>query len=283
MQLLTLVVFSALTYGNFMRRIRVLAVGIMLIVSLLPVASGAMAIDVGSNDATDQFVGSGEDLGQRQGSEGSQSEQACAHCQWMLGDPCSSLYNDIGCGTVTEGCPSGQEQRRRWFSTDDGHTWQDRGLTCVGGAATAIDPGGVQLLSAFERSVPQGLITWQPTVGVLPQVPVLFDSGQPPALAPSQHGLGAALVELSPWASWHWDFGDGGSLDTQIAGSRFPETQVAHTYRRGGRFRVTLTTVWTATYTVNGAGPYAVDGQITQEAQRWLVVGQGRAVLTPGE
>jgi len=266
-----------------MRRICLLAVSFTLIVWLVPVTPGAMAVEVGSNDATDQFVGSGDDQGQRHGAGGSQSEQSCAHCQWMLGDPCSSLYNDIGCGTVTEGCPTGQEQRRRWFSADDGLTWQDRGLTCVGGATTAIDPGGAQLRSAFERSVPQGLITWQPSVGVLPQVPVLFDSSQPQALAPSQHGLGAASVVLIPSASWHWDFGDGGSLDTQIAGSRFPDTQVAHTYRHGGRFQVTLTTTWSATFTVNGAGPYVVDGQITQESQRWLVVGQGRAVLTPGK
>jgi hypothetical protein len=266
-----------------MRRIHLLVAGLICFFLFLPVSPQAMAIDVGSNDATDQFVGSGKDHGQHPGIGESISAQACPHCQWMLGDPCSSQYNDIGCGTVTDGCPSGQEQRRQWFSADEGLSWEDRGLTCVGGAATAVDPGGAQLNSAFERSVPQSSITWQPRSGVLPQVPVLFDSGQPEELPPSTHGLGSASVVLAPVASWHWDFGDGGTLETQVAGSRYPDLRVAHTYRRSGTFTVTVTTIWSATYTVNGQGPYVVDGQITQKSHRILTVGQGRAVLTPGE
>ena len=242
----------------------------------------ALAIDVTGNNDTDQFIGTGSDQGQQSGAGSSGSNHACAHCQWMLGDPCSSAFNEFGCGTVTDGCPAGQEQRRQWFSSDDGLTWEDRGLTCFGGSAKAIDPGGVELHAAFERSVPPASITWQPKAGILPQVPVLFDSGQPQELPASNHGLGSATVSLAPTARWHWDFGDGGTLDTSQAASRYPDTAVSHVYRRSGTFEVTLTTTWSATFTVNGQGPYVVDGEISQDRIRQITVGQGRAVLTPG-
>ena len=266
-----------------MHRSKVFAVPLLALVVALPYLPQARAVDVGSNDATDQFVGSGSERDQQSGVSQSVSGHACSRCQWMLGDPCSSQFNDIGCGTVTDGCRQGQEQRRQWFSSDDGLTWQDRGLTCVGGTALAVDPAGEELRAAFERSVPSARITWQPPAGLLPQVPVLFDSGQPQELGAWTIGLGSASVNLAPSAIWHWDFGDGSQLDTQISGSHYPQDEVSHTYRHSGTFPVTLTTTWSATYTVNGQGPYVVDGHIIQESTRQVTVGQGRAVLTQGQ
>lgn len=265
-----------------MRRSRILVLLLLTLGVAVPYSPHAVAVEVGSNDATDQFVGTGSERDQQSGSSQSGSGRDCSHCQWMLGDPCSSEYNDIGCGTVTDGCPQGQEQRRQWFSHDDGATWEDRGLACVGGSALAVDPAGAQLHEAFERAVPAAQITWQPPAGLLPQVPVLFDSGQPQEAGASTHGLGSASVTLNPSATWHWDFGDGGQLDTQISGSRYPQDAVSHIYRHSGTFPLTLTTTWSATYTVNGQGPYVVDGHITQESSSQVSVGQGRAVLTPG-
>jgi len=199
----------------------------------------------------------------------------------MLGDPCSSEYNSFACGTVTEGCSSGQEQRRQWFSADDGLTWQDRGLRCIGAETAAIDPGGEELQSAFARSVPPAHIWIEPKTGVLPQVPAIFDSGQPQSLEPSTHLVGSVRVRLFPTASWFWAFGDGSTLETVISGSHYPKNDVSHVYQRAGRYRVQLTTIWRATYSIEGQGPFAVDGEITQESTTEVHVGQGRAVLTP--
>ncbi|MDD2817378.1 MAG: PKD domain-containing protein [Candidatus Nanopelagicales bacterium] len=266
-----------------MRRSRIFVLLLLALGVAVPYSPHAVAVEVESNDATDQFVGSSSQKEQHSGSSQSNNTHACANCLWMLGDPCSSQYNDIGCGTVTDGCPPGQEQRRQWFSQDDGVTWEDRGLTCVGGNTLAVDPGDAKLQAAFERSVPAAHITWQPPAGLLPHVPVLFDSGQPQDAGASTHGLGSASVTLIPRATWTWEFGDGGQLATSIAGSRYPQQAVSHRYRHSGTFPVTLTTAWSATYTVNGQGPFVVDGQITQESHANVTVGQGRAVLTPGQ
>lgn len=253
-----------------------------IVLGSVPWAQSAFAVDVSSDDSADQFIGSGQ---QAQASPGSgshsTSEQGCSHCIWMLGDPCSSQYNSFACGKVTEGCSVGQEQRRQWYSTDDGLTWQDRGLICVGASSVSVDPGGEQLRSAFARAVPGASISVEPKGGVLPQVPAIFDSGQPQSLAPSTHLVGAVAVRLAPVASWLWEFGDGSTLETGISGSHYPNTQVSHTYRRAGRYHVRLTTIWRATYSIDGQGPFAVDGEVTQESTSAVWVGQGRAVLTP--
>jgi len=267
-------------------------VRLLIVTSLLGLvvatwAPATFALNVGTDDAADQFIGSDQQwqASPGRGSSGSGSQDHagshCNTCQWMMGDPCSSEFNAISCGTVTEGCAVGQEQRRQWFSADDGLIWQDRGLICVGGAAASIDAGGAQLYAAFARSVPAAQITVAPSSGVLPQIPAIFDSGQPQLLPTSTHHIGAVSIELAPVASWTWDFGDGSTLETGIAGSRYPDTSVSHTYRRAGKYLVRLVTVWRATYRIDGQGTLAVDGEISQETTLWVGVGQGRAVLTP--
>lgn len=248
--------------------------------ALLAPATRAAAVDVGADDGTDRFVGSATVPGSPAG--GHPGGSACADCVWMLADPCSSQFNALGCGTVTDGCPTGGEQRRQWLSVDGGLTWEDRGLRCVDSRRQqALDPGSPALHEAFARSLPAVHVGVQPVVGVLPQVPTLFDSGQPAAVAASMHEVAGSRIELRPVARWHWDFGDGGALDTSSPGSAYPDLTVAHTYRLSGAYRVRVVTTWTATYLVDGSGPYAVDGEVHQEAERTIRVGQGRAVLLP--
>jgi len=261
--------------------LRIAAIVLVLLCGLAPVHATAQAVDISGDDASDQFVGSGSSAGSSGGGASpSRPGRGCSHCIVMASDPCSSQYNTIGCGRVTEGCPAGQEQRRMWYSPDDGHSWEDLGLRCVGGRPEArIDPVAQQVHDAFARAVPPAHITVQPSQGILPQVPTLFDSGQPAALDPSAHMLGGVQVILRPVARWHWDFGDGASLDTQSPGSRFPDLTVSHIYRTSGGATIRLRTTWTASYTLDGAGPFLVDGAITQESSLRIEVGQGRAVL----
>lgn len=267
------------------RPTRIVTLIVILLLSGLPLAvPRASAVDIGSDDAHDEFVGSGSS-GTASGAastpaRGSQPGQGCPQCVWLAADPCSSQYNALGCGRVTEGCAPGQEQRRLWFSPDAGQTWEDRGLRCVGGAPGASpDPAGQEIREVFARAVPALRPTAQPARGVLPHVPTLFDSGQPAALEASTHELAGVRVVLRPVARWHWDFGDGTSLDTQVPGSRYPDLAVSHVYRTAGTFIVRVTATWTATYTVDGSGPQAVEGSVTQHAQLAVQVGQGRAVL----
>lgn len=264
---------------------RIATVTALLLLGGLPLAAPrAGAVDVGSDDVHDQFVGSGSSgSGSNAGTtsgRGGQSGRGCPDCIWLAADPCSSQYNALGCGRVVEGCAPGQEQRRIWFSSDAGQTWDDQGVRCVGANPGASTTTATQeLRDAFARAVPPLRLTAEPARGVLPQVPTLFDSGQPAALQPSTHALAGAQVVLRPVARWHWDFGDGTSLDTQVPGSHYPDLTVSHVYRASGTFVVRVRATWTATFTVNGSSPRAVDGSVTQQAQLAVLVGQGRAVL----
>ena len=281
--MLGLLIYRQNSYRSTMRfLIKSLLLLVLLALSSMPWASPIYAIDVTSDDSSDQFIGTDQQAQTSPSKGGSSSvSQHCEHCVWMQGDPCSSQYNSIACGRVTEGCSIGQEQRIQWFSSNDGLTWQDMGITCVGGGVASLDPGGAQLRFAFARSVPEPSIRVEPSTGVLAQVPAIFDSGQPQALAATTHQLGAFVVVLTPTGFWRWTFGDGGSLETGISGSRYPNTQVSHTYRHSGRYQVSLTTTWRATYSIDSKGPFEVDGEIIQETTTEVQVGQGRAVLTP--
>ncbi|MDP2288787.1 MAG: PKD domain-containing protein [Actinomycetota bacterium] len=254
----------------------------LLVLLLAASASPAMALDISGDDANDQFVGSGQSGSNSTGGGASGgSHHSCTNCMWMAADPCSSEFNAIGCGRVIAGCPAGQEQRRMWFSLDYGLTWLDRGLGCVSSARGAVDrPSAQELHESFVRSIPAAHISSQPSQGVLPQVPTLFTSGQPATAERSTHRIGSQQIQLSPVARWHWDFGDGGALETSSPGSRYPDRTVSHVYRRAGVFMVHLRTTWTATYTVDGQGPFAVEGSVTQLASARIQVGQGRAVLS---
>ncbi len=251
--------------------------------------STAWAVDISGDDEHDQFVGSAG----RPGSAGSTSQggtaqhsagakQACAHCRWLATDPCPPGSSAISCGVVRQTCQEGQVARLTWFSADDGANWENRGLRCLGSAAGSNSgQASTQAVhESFAQAVPAAVIGVQPEHGLLPAVPTLFSSGQPRSPAPSVHRIGSLRILLAPQAHWLWDFGDGTQLATEASGGRYPDRAVSHTYRRAGSYLVQLRTTWTATYTVDGQGPYQVAGAVTQLASTRIQVGQGRAVLS---
>jgi hypothetical protein len=82
-----------------------------------------------------------------------------------------------------------------------------------------------------------------------------------------------------------WDFGDGSApFETTSVGGSYPDGDVTHLYRSDGRRTVTLTTRWSATFTVTTVlgtfGPWDVPGQpIAPSTSRTIPVREARAVL----
>ena len=271
--------------GRVPRHFRVLAV-LATVALTLTISTVCMpharAVDVSGDDANDQFVGSGQSTARAPGTGSSSgSHHSCHDCRWQATEPCPAGSSSINCGIVGSGCPTGQVLRLIWFSDDGGATWENRGPRCLGASGGADSrPAAQAIHERFARAVPAAEISCQPAQGLLPQVPTLFSSGQPAHVPTSTHTIGGRQIRLSPVAHWHWDFGDGAVLDTQLAGSRFPDLSVSHIYRESGTFQVRLRTTWTATYTVDGQGPFPVEGTVTQSATATIRVGQGRAVLS---
>ena len=81
--------------------------------------------------------------------------------------------------------------------------------------------------------------------------------------------------------TWVWRFGDGTSTRTGDPGGRFPRSGVAHAYRAAGRYAVHVRTEWSASFTVDGLGPFPVIEPVSQEQHVSIEVGEGRALLRP--
>ncbi len=240
-------------------------------------------VDISVDDAADRFVGTGGLVLPATVAADTRREVAnCNDCRWRLREPCAGVFAP-GCIIILHACAGVDEQLlRAWLSHDGGASWQNRGLICVSsGGPVTVAATGVAIQDDFERIMPRGRITFQPGRGVLPYLPVIFHSGQPQSVPATTYQVAGQEVVLSPTPSWGWDFGDGTGLTTQLAGSTYPDRAVAHSYARGGRFQVVVTTTWSATFTVAGLGPFPISEPVTQSEMAVVAVGQARGVLIP--
>lgn len=65
---------------------------------------------------------------------------------------------------------------------------------------------------------------------------------------------------------YHWDFGDGNSLDTSKAGRPYPSRDITSRYAHEGWYDVTLTTTYSGQFSVNGGAWQDIDGTITVDS-----------------
>lgn len=63
--------------------------------------------------------------------------------------------------------------------------------------------------------------------------------------------LGIPVHITATPTGYAWDFGDGATLNTTDPGHPWPDADLTHTYSRLGTFTLTLTTTWSATYTLD--------------------------------
>ena len=267
---------------------RALALAIAVVALLAP--TQAFAVDVNADDAGDRYIGSGalllEHSSARPGADGTRTTPRCPDCRWAALTDCRLLPDGEIVTSISQQCPSlhcpRPDQRivYAWSSTDGGATWTRHGPICVGprGPIT-VEEVETRVQERFEEGVPAGQVSTQPRTGVLPYLPVVFDSGQPAAIAPIRFVIEGREVFIHPVPRWSWDFGDGVTLRTTVPGSRYPDLAVSHAYRRTGHHAVTVRTTWTATYEVSGVGTFDVAQDIVQEAHGSVRVGEGRAVL----
>lgn len=267
---------------------RVVAVALSwAVLACVPTAAHAALVpprvDISVDDEADRFVGTGGLVLPATVADATRREVAeCSECRWRLREPCAGVFAP-GCIIILHACEGMDEQLlRAWVSRDGGATWDNRGLICVSAAGpVTVAAAGAAIQDNFERIMPSSRITFQPRRGVLPYLPVIFRSGQPQSVPPTTYEVAGQQVVLSPIPRWGWDFGDGTMLDTHVAGSAYPDLAVSHGYSRGGRYQVEVTTIWSATYTVDGLGPFPILSPVTQIDTAVVQVGQARGVLIP--
>jgi hypothetical protein len=120
----------------------------------------------------------------------------------------------------------------------------------------------------------------QPPGTALVGLPVVFHTDGPTSQGFDLTIRGYAVHITATATSYTWHTGDGTDLTTTSPGAPWPDTTVTHTYRSGS-YTSSLTTTWTATFTLDGSPPTPVPGSTTTDgpATTFAVV-QAHPVLT---
>jgi PKD domain len=267
-----------------------LAITTTLAVATPPHAAAGVLVaetEVHGDDERDAYVGTGGLILPGTVDQHTRRQVAsCPGCRWRLSTPCempgsgTAFDGQRACLSVVRGCPGGR-LLRSWFQ-DGAPPWRELGLVCVppGGPVTVADVGRAAR-ARFERGIPALAPGFQPSHGVLTQLPVVLDSGQPAGTRTWRLDLLGRDVALSATPAWSWRFGDGSGQETSDPGGRYPHLGVAHAYRRAGDYEVTCTATWSGTFIVDGLGPFPVTEPVRQAAALLIEVGEGRALLAP--
>jgi len=127
--------------------------------------------------------------------------------------------------------------------------------------------------------------SYQPRDGGVVNLETIFYANTPATiqLAPLQI-LGFDVVITATATNYRWSWGDGESLDTASPGSPYPYQDVTHTYRRPGRYSVSVTVTYQGTYTIDGGAAQPITGTVTVPGPAvGITVREARAELVDGD
>ena len=227
-------------------------------------------VGVGGDDGRDLYLGTGGLLvgvGYRGDAADRVESASCTECRWKLTAMCvvpNHSPEDLCAGSLV-GCPVGQ-LRVRVLLARPGQAWRVIGTTCLGpGGPVTVADVVARLRDLAVTRVPPLRPGYQPVGRAVVGIPVILRSGQPRDLGSRHLQVLGHDVRLAATASWVWRYGDGQSDTTSDPGGVWPDRSVAHTYRRAASHRVWVTTVWSATFRVDGLGPFAVTGDIVRQ------------------
>lgn len=233
--------------------------------------------DTGVNaDADDTGVGvsrhvPGEHSGELAGFGGSASGSSCTNCEWAAVPACAtsgqvgSANGDL-CSTSVTGCPTGQVLYRVYFRQEPAAPWTVVGTQCVGqGRQPTLTANVATLAADFFRHMPLPAPdpSFQPADGAVVNQATIFSAGSPDGQQATFNLGGVAVTVSAAPAYWEWSFEPGVTMRFTTPGGPYPDKGVTYTYRSPGERMVTVTTVWTATYT-GPTGTAAVDGVVSR-------------------
>lgn len=163
------------------------------------------------------------------------------------GDPITPLPECDAAGVAT--LPPLWQRTR----ADAASAWSEWTVTAPASCATAATVTPELVLAEFRRmTLTPSALTVQPDRGwVLVNKPTVVYATAADQVLPTTI-LGTPVVITAHPSSYRWDFGDGAVIDTTTPGRPWPQADVSHPYVRTGTYAITLTTTWSATFTVAG-------------------------------
>lgn len=135
---------------------------------------------------------------------------------------------------------------------------------------------GSQISDQVKSLIPRGEIITQPLDNILVNQSVNFMTNTPMHFTTVLVVLGTPItIHLTP--EFSWQFGDGNSYGTRLAGAPYPLMLIENTYRSSGQKRVELTTTWSGFWRA-GSLSAPIDGAIVQKVSRQIDVRLAKGV-----
>ena len=135
---------------------------------------------------------------------------------------------------------------------------------------------GSQISDQVKSLIPRGEIITQPLDNILVNQSVNFMTNTPMHFTTVLVVLGTPItIHLTP--EFSWQFGDGNSYGTRLAGAPYPLMLIENTYKSSGQKRVELTTTWSGFWRA-GSLSAPIDGAIVQKVSRQIDVRLAKGV-----
>lgn len=229
--------------------------------------------DVGGNNSIPAYVGTGGLLLPESfsGSKSTKSKVAnCLGCTWRYTIYCMQGAN-APCKHAVSSCPRGSLLYRVWFGTSPSSV-AVVGSVCWGSSNPITRRQVESRVDDYViRYIPDLRPGFDPPGGSLTSVPVIFWTGQPTSFKPPSFLLSGHKVSITAKPTWRWTWGDGTSVWKGVPGAQYPSRQIVHQYRSPGSYRVGVTSVWQAKYTVAGIGTFEVSGEVLRQSRTLAV------------
>ena len=231
------------------------------------------SISVGGDDSIDGYEGSGGLLlpNSFTGSGATKHRVAnCLGCIWRYTVYCS-YGNDGLCAHAVTTCGRDQIRYRVWFG-ESFEKMQVIGSVCWG-ITKPLTRHDVErtLLDKAVRLVPALRPGVNPSQSTLTTIPIVVWTGQPASFQTTPMRIAGRSVTIRATALWLWQWGDGNQQWTRVAGTRYPNGQITHQFRKTGRFKIVVTTVWQARYFVSGIGSFEVKGEVVRQRKTFSI------------
>lgn len=162
-----------------------------------------------------------------------------------LGDDITPLPECEAAGVATL-APVWQRTR-----VDAASPWSEWAVTAPASCAAAATVTPEMVLAEFRRmTLTPSALTVQPDRGwVLVNKPTVVYT-DPADQTLTTTILGTPVTITAHPHSYRWDFGDGAVISTTIPGRPWPQADISHPYVHTGTYTITLTTSWSATFTL---------------------------------
>jgi hypothetical protein len=135
---------------------------------------------------------------------------------------------------------------------------------------------GSQISDQVKSLIPRGEIITQPLENILVNQSVNFLTNTPLHFTTVLVVLGTPItIHLTP--EFFWEFGDGNSYGTRLAGAPYPLMLIENTYKSSGQKKVELTTTWSGLWRA-GSLSAPIDGAIVQKVIRELEIRPARGI-----